>query len=229
MNISNKLCFHYQHILRSDLLLKLNYSNIMEIPRVTKVIILSQVPYESIKQVSLALEIISGQKLIQKESSLLQLNPTAVTRRIKHTFDVSSTQKNTSTKKQARQLTSNYSSSTRKERKKGSKTNSRTEFNSYNTQFQKETDYLVRCCLRLEIMYHFLEKLITILCFHDYKTQIQANTIQLTLKANLLRLFPEIQHYIELFETVQNVQVIIFTSARTEKETRLLWTGFLQK
>ena len=75
-------------------------------------------------------------------------------------------------------------------------------------------------------MYHFLEKLITILCFHDYKTQIQANTIQLTLKANLLRLFPEIQHYIELFETVQNVQVIIFTSARTEKETRLLWTGF---
>ena len=75
MNISNKLCFHYQYILRSDLLLKLNYSNIMEIPHLTKVMILSQVPYESIKQVSLALEIISGQKFIQTESSLLQLKP----------------------------------------------------------------------------------------------------------------------------------------------------------
>ena len=227
MNISNKLCFHYQHILRSDLLLKLNYSNIMEIPHLTKVMILSQVPYESIKQVSLALEIISGQKFIQTESSLLQSNP--MSRRIKHAFDVSSSSQ---TKNQARQLTSqNAVSSMPKERKKGSffLSKNKNELNSYNTQFQKETDYLVRCCLRLEIMYHFLEKLITILCFHDYKTQIQANTIQLTLKANLLRLFPEIQHYIELFETVQNVQVIIFTSARTEKETRLLWTGFLQK
>ena len=221
MNISNKLCFHYQHILRSDLLLKLNYSNIMEIPHLTKVMILSQVPYESIKQVSLALEIISGQKFIQTESSLLQSNP--MSRRIKHAFDVSSSSFSQTNPLKARQLTSH--SSMRKEPKKGSMRKNKNELNSYNTQFQKETDYLVRCCLRLEIMYHFLEKLITILCFHDYKTQIQANTIQLTLKANLLRLFPEIQHYIELFEAVQNVQVIIFTSARTEKETRLLWTG----
>jgi hypothetical protein len=44
-----------------------------------------------------------------------------------------------------------------------------------------------------------------------------------------VRLFPEIQNHFEFFESVQNLQVILVTSALSENETKLLWTGLLQK
>ncbi|GJP31899.1 hypothetical protein CLOM_g16381 [Closterium sp. NIES-68] len=87
----------------------------------------------------------------------------------------------------------------------------------------------VRTSLRSpSLMYNFLEKLITIISFYDYTLQIEANTIQITLGTQV-RLFPEIQNHFEFFESFQNLQVIIVTSALTENETQLLWTGLLQK
>jgi ribosomal protein L5 len=37
----NRLRFHYENLLRQDLLLKLNYANIMEVPRLCKIIVVS--------------------------------------------------------------------------------------------------------------------------------------------------------------------------------------------
>ncbi len=66
----NRLRFHYEYIVRQDLLLKCNYNNIFEVPRVCKMLIVSRVFNES-KHVPLVLEVISGQKAIQIEASNL--------------------------------------------------------------------------------------------------------------------------------------------------------------
>ena len=63
-NPSNRIRYYYENILRYDLLLKLNYKNIMEVPQIRKIIIYAfRVPYNNVKNVSLALEIICGQKV----------------------------------------------------------------------------------------------------------------------------------------------------------------------
>jgi ribosomal protein L5 len=46
---------------------------------------------------------------------------------------------------------------------------------------------------------------------------------------SLLRLFPEIQNHFEIFEHIQGFDVTIVTSANTQDETFILWSGFLQK
>lgn len=173
----NRFRFHYEHVIRQDLLLKLNYDNIFLVPRIEKVVLVSKVPREY-KQVPLALEMICGQKAQQIES-LGQ--PT-------------------------------------------SRVNKKLTFRA------KQPSYLlVRTCLRADVMYTFCEKLVTILCFYDSNVQIQSNMIQLTIGSNLLRLFPEVQNHFELFSSANSVQVIIVTSAKTEQETRLVWTGLNQK
>jgi ribosomal protein L5 len=78
-------------------------------------------------------------------------------------------------------------------------------------------------------MYNFLEKLITIISFYDYSVKIQKNSIQLSMATSLLRLFPEIQNHFEIFEHIRGFDVTIVTSAKTQDETFILWSGFLQK
>lgn len=173
----NRLRFHYEHVLRQDLLLKYNYVNLLQVPQLCKILIVLRTS-ESVKQVTLAFEIVCGQKGVQTELSLLRAS------RVNKWFSL---------------------------------------------RGKTKPSYLVRTCLRAESMYNWIDKLVTILCFHDYTVQIQANAIQLTIKSNLLRLFPEIQNHFELFESAQSVQVILVTSAQTEQETRLLWTGIYQK
>ncbi len=58
----NRLCFHYENLLRQDLLLKLNYANIMEVPRLCKIIVVPKAPYNLIRNVKLTMEIICSQK-----------------------------------------------------------------------------------------------------------------------------------------------------------------------
>lgn len=64
----NRLRFHYENSLRQDLLLKLNYANIMEVPRLCKIIVVPKAPSDLIENVKLAMEIVCGQKLIQTRS-----------------------------------------------------------------------------------------------------------------------------------------------------------------
>jgi ribosomal protein L5 len=78
-------------------------------------------------------------------------------------------------------------------------------------------------------MYNFLEKLVTIISFYDYPVKIRKNSIQLSMATSLLRLFPEIQDHFEIFEHIRGFDVTIVTSANTQDETVISWSGFLQK
>ena len=64
----NRLEFHYNQVIRPDLLLKINYENIMEVPRLCKIIVVPKAPSSFIKNVKLAMEIVCGQKFIQTRS-----------------------------------------------------------------------------------------------------------------------------------------------------------------
>jgi hypothetical protein len=44
MFIANRLRFHYKNLLHQYLLLKLNYANIMEVPRLCKIIVVPKAP-----------------------------------------------------------------------------------------------------------------------------------------------------------------------------------------
>ena len=48
----NRLRFHYENLLRQDSLLKLNYANIMEVPRLCKIIIVPKAPSNLIKNIN---------------------------------------------------------------------------------------------------------------------------------------------------------------------------------
>lgn len=180
----NRLRFHYENLLRQDLLLKLNYANIMEVPRLCKIIIVPKAPSNLIKNVKLAMEIVCGQKFIRTRSR-------------------------DSAEKSFR-------------------------FNKFllNRESKKDTGYvtyLAQSTLRGHTMYNFLEKLITIISFYDYPVKVQKSSIQLSMPTSLLRLFPEIQNHFEIFEHIQGFDVTIVTSAKTQDEAFILWSGFLQK
>nr|QIA59866.1 ribosomal protein L5 [Riccia cavernosa] len=180
----NRLEFHYNQVIRPDLLLKIHYENIMEVPRLCKIIVVPKAPSNLIKNVKLAMEIVCGQKFIQTRS-------------------------------------------------RGS-TGKSFRFNKFvlNQESTRDTGYvtyLARSTLRGHIMYNFLEKLVTIISFYDYPVKIQKNSIQLSMATSLLRLFPEIQDHFEIFEHIRGFDVTIVTSANTQDETVILWSGFLQK
>ena len=104
-------------------------------------------------------------------------------------------------------------------------------FNKFvlNQESKKETGdvtHLARSTLRGHIMYNFL---VTIISFYDYPVKIRKNSIQLSMATSLLRLFPEIQDHFEIFEHIRGFDVTIVTSANTQDETVILWSGFLQK
>lgn len=62
------LNFHYEDVLRQDLLLKLNYANVMEVPGLCEIRLVPKAPYDLIiKNGKLAMEISCGQKLIQTQ------------------------------------------------------------------------------------------------------------------------------------------------------------------
>nr|YP_008816039.1 ribosomal protein L5 [Closterium baillyanum]AGZ90251.1 ribosomal protein L5 [Closterium baillyanum] len=202
---SSRLRYHYENILRQDLLLKLNYANIMQVPRLCKINMLTHLrdhgSDNSVKSVSLALEILCGQKFVERGARKQVFLPLRGTK---------------------------YSPASRQ--------------NFLSLRAKTKTGTLgarsARSSLRSPpLMYNFLDKLITIILLtqpltktsYDYTIQIQANTIQITIEKKLGGLFPEIQNHFEFFESAQNLQVIIVTSALTENETQLLWTGLLQK
>jgi len=206
---TSRLRFHYEHILRQDLLLKGQYANIMEVPRLAKVHVAQAKPKGSVSQppqgkqtsavsttangdvqnASLALEIVCGQKCV-----VTYENPETTGRPVK-----------------ASQFMKSVSA--------GAK----------NSGFKLQFNSILRSCLRAQILYNFVEKLMTIIAFYEFKSQINTKAIHLHLGTNLLRLFPEIQNHFEIFESAQSVNVIIVTSAKSAEETRLLWTGILQK
>jgi ribosomal protein L5 len=197
---SNRFRYHYEYIVRQDLLLKLNYPNIMQVPRLCEINISSRVSFDDVKSVSLALEILCGQKFIER------ISPTENTRHTLYAIP----------RRSSRQAPAFQKGSSKLGYKSSSKLQS-TNFRWLETSLRAPHS-----------MYNFLEKFITALAFYDYTITIHGNTIQITIGTQV-RLFPEIQNHFEFFENAHNLQVRIITSALSEKETQLLWTGFLQK
>lgn len=198
MVTSNRLSYHYEKILRDDLLLKLNYNNVMELPRLQQIKILSEVPLNALKNVSLALQILCGQKPAEN-------------------YEVASAKGHNNL--------NNFKKFSPISMKKN-------RLHFLKQRGSNNLKYQIRVSLRSDTMYHFLDKLIC-LCnlgtFYDYPFQIQSNTVQFSLGSSELRLFPEIQNHFEFFDSLQNLRIVLVTSALSEKETQLLWTGFLQK
>ena len=213
---SNRLRFHYDNILRQDLLLKLNYGNIMQVPRICEIYISSSCSsgVESIKNVSLALELVSGQKFQQR---------TIVTDKNHYKHRLSS-----STTRRLMDLNRNNkttrSVNDTKAQRVGSTRNARSSINLGPMR----SAYLETSLRSPDLIYNFLEKFLTIIAFFEYNVQYQLNIIQITL-GTPIRLFPEIQNHFVFFENFQNIQVKVVTSSLTEKETRLLWSGLNQK
>lgn len=201
MKSFNKTQQNFQNIVRSDLLLKNNCNNIMEIPKMTKVIVSCQVSSESVKQMILALEILCGQTPLVH---------------------------NLATKKNSF-FSKSYARNEKKLSNQKNKSGNSSSFEQRNRLNQNETTKMLQCSLRAEPMYNWIQKMITVFSFSDYSTSIHENLIQLTLKPNFLRLFPEIQNQIELFFYIQTVNISIFTSAKSVYETRLFWSSLLQK
>ena len=215
---SNRIRYYYENVLRYDLLLKLSYSNIMQVPQVCKIIILAHgVAFNNIKILSLALEIMCGQKVF------CTILSDAYSQSIKGATEGSTgglkikRRRGTKHGRQAKKL------------KTGKSTDRR-------VLALQSSSALLYCSLRAEMMYNFLEKLVSSAALTNYgeensddsKIKIQGQEIQITLGNREVRLLPEIQNHFELCN-FQAVQIKLITSASNEKETRLLWTGLQQK
>lgn len=204
---SNRIRYYFENILRYDLLLKLNYSNIMQVPQITKIIILAHsVPLPLRPSVSLALEIISGQKVFSAilSDALGQHN------RDPKLFLPARSPRRSDPTSQSRNF------KVRKDR---------------HSTFSQSNSALLCCSLRGGTMYNFLEKLISLLrCAlrPHYDEFIKGQEVQLTLSNREVPLFPEIQNHFEP-TALKAIQIKLVTSARNERETRLLWTGLQQK
>ena len=209
-NTSNRIRYYYENILRYDLLLKLNYNNIMQVPQICKIIILAHsVPYNNVKSVSLALEILCGQKVF----CTILPDPSG------HNFKASK-----KPIKNWRRSNAAWHSGKARSRIPTDRRISVSQSNSA----------LLSCSLRARTMYNFLEKLISLRLSSSTETKsywkVQGeNTIQMKLGNRQLRLFPEIQNHFEFFECLQSIQIKLITSAGSKQETLLLWTGLQQK
>lgn len=209
VKIPNRIQFFYENVLRNDLLFKLNCLNVMEVPRFNTVIVLTNnISQNSIKNTSLALEIISGQKV---------LCTTRCNSGDQHFSSFSPRNQN-----------SGRVSSTQRKKKLNTKFNSNSQSNVIT----------IICSLRSRLMYNFLEKLLSFpltgpkiisKSLNHLKIPVHGSEIQINLQSRELRLFPEVQNHFELFEDFQKVQIKIITSAKNEKDTKLLWEGLEQK
>lgn len=178
------LYFHYEDVLCQDLLLKLNYANVMEVPGLCKIRVVPKAAPSAliIKNGKLAMEISCGQKLIQTQRAstgkLFRSNPF---------------------------LGSNKD-------KKG-----------YVSDLARQST------LRGHGMYNFLVRISTVMSLLDSPVEIRENSIQFSMETEFCEFSPELEDHFEIFEHIRGFNVTIVTSANTQDETLLLWSGFLQK
>nr|YP_008802488.1 ribosomal protein subunit L5 [Asclepias syriaca]AGZ63023.1 ribosomal protein subunit L5 [Asclepias syriaca] len=169
------LYFHYEDVLRQDLLLKLNYANVMEVPGLCKIRV---VPKASIKNGKLAMEILCGQKVIQTQSAGKLF---------------------------------------------------RSNLGSNKDQKGYVSDLARQSTLRGHSMSNFLVRISTVMSLLDSPVEIRENSIQFSMETEFCEFSPELEDHFEIFEHIRGFNVTIVTSANTQDETLLLWSGFLQK
>nr|AKI85124.1 ribosomal protein L5 [Geranium incanum] len=178
--IPDNIYFHYEDVLRQDLLLKLNRSNITQIPRVKEIRVMPKVTDEATTKTGrLAMEISCSQKFTPSESGSGKSQP--------NTFV-------------------------------GSKDRGYVP------------DVIRPTTLRGQAMTNFLLRLLTVMSVSDYKVKIRENTIHFWMDKEFCEFSPELEDHLEIFEHVRGgFNVSIVTTAKTKEETKLLWSGLLQK
>lgn len=243
----NRLAYHYQNVLRQDLLLKCSNSNIMDTPELCNINIVAQVAYDQklVKQKRLALEIISGQKAVQfipKSTSKLTQNHSAPFR-----FQ-SKTKKGAQPKYYLRLCLRKSACSNFVDKLISiicSTKNCVFVFGHKSLVNQAET--------QTNVGGTFVEHNPPLgatnaerhsLVDQDLLIKINGNIIELTIASNILRFFPEIQNLRlssfqfgstdremvgDPFFSVQKLTIQIVTSATNQQQTCLLWTGLFQK
>nr|AKI85119.1 ribosomal protein L5 [Monsonia emarginata] len=178
--IPDSIYFHYEDVLRQDLLLKLNRSNITQIPRVKEIRVMPRVTEEATTKTGrLAMEISCSQKFTPTESGSGKSRPSAFV---------------------------------------GSKDR------GYVPDVVRPTT------LRGQAMTNFLLRLLTVMSMSYYKVKIKENMIHFWMDKEFCEFSPELEDHLEIFEHVRGgFNVSIVTTAKTKEETRLLWSGLLQK
>nr|AKI85123.1 ribosomal protein L5 [Geranium maderense] len=178
--IPDNIYFHYEDVLRQDLLLKLNRSNITQIPRVKEIRVMPKVTDEATTKTGrLAMEISCSQKFTPSESGSGKSQP--------NTFV-------------------------------GSKDRGYVP------------DVIRPTTLRGQAMTNFLLRLLTVMSMSDYKVKIRENMIHFWMDKEFCEFSPELEDHLEIFEHVKGgFNVSIVTTAETKEETKLLWSGLLQK
>ena len=211
MLTSTRLRFHYEHILRQDLLLKGQYGNILEVPRLAKA------------QISRANPKVSRPLPWQNKGSKASGKQTSA-------VSTTTTKGDELASRLARAMLCGQKGSAT-EQPETSRVKASLLRQSVAAIFKAKLkpQPLVRSCLRAQILYNFLEKLISTIAFYEFKWQINNKAIHFNIGTDLLRLFPEIQEHFAILESAKGVKVIIVTSAKSARETRLLWTGLWQK
>lgn len=178
------LYFHYEDVLRQDLLLKLNHANVMEVPGLFEIRVVpkAKAPYDFIiKNGKLAMEISCGQKFIQTQRG--------------------------STGKSFRS----------------------NPFLGANKDKGYVSDLARQSTLRGHGMSNFLVRILTVMSLLDSPVEIRENSIQFSMETEFCEFSPELEDHFEIFEHIRGFNVTIVTSANTQDETLLLWSGFLQK
>nr|WRW54052.1 ribosomal protein L5 [Mesembryanthemum crystallinum] len=170
------LHFHYEDVSRQDLLLKPNHANVMEVPRLSEIRVVP--PCSDFKNGKLAMEIPSGQKLIQTERL--------------------------------------------------STGGRRNGLNTLSTQ-EKKTGKKRRSTLRGHGMSHFSVRISTVMSLLDSQVIIREKSIHFLMEREFLEFSPELEDTFEIFEHIRGFNISIVTSAKTQDETLLPWSGFLQK
>lgn len=176
------LHFHYEDVLRQDLLLKLNYANVMEVPGLCEIRVIPKRPSSFIiKNGKLAMEISCGQRFIQTQRG--------------------------STGKSFRS----------------------NQFLGSNKDKGYVSDLARQSTLRGHGMSNFLVRILIVMSLLDSPVEIRENSIQFSMETEFCEFSPELEDHFEIFEHIRGFNVTIVTSANTQDETLLLWSGFFQK
>nr|AEO21074.1 ribosomal protein L5 [Silene conica] len=185
------LIFHYNDVLRQDLLLKLNHVNAFEVPILCEIrIVPKEVPSDFlIKNGKLAMEITCGQKLGGRSKGATA---------------------------QVKSFRSNPFLGARKGEKA-------TQYNG------KINDIARQSTIRGRRMSSFLVRALAVLSLLSSPVEIRGNSIKFSMEPEFCSFFPELEDHFEIFEHIIGFNVTILTSAKTEAETALLWSGLLQK
>nr|YP_009710040.1 ribosomal protein L5 [Coleochaete scutata]QFU80145.1 ribosomal protein L5 [Coleochaete scutata]QIQ23005.1 ribosomal protein L5 [Coleochaete scutata] len=250
-----RLLFHYQNVIRPDLLAKCNYTNIMEIPLLCEIQITPYYHAGLEEQGRLAIEILSGR----------------VTTRLKECNEYPRVEGGKKTKIAKAKLI-------RGDKKTNSTWGSRHHGALASDQNKLSFGFLP---IKGRLMYLFLDKIITVLSLNkvhkkkgnlfffdinestevplidakrSFQSQIYDYSLQSThslhhkpgdkgitparqrhglinihLNLSELSLLPEIAWHSSIFESISAIHLTIVTSAKSLEETNLLWSGFMQK